>query len=418
MKERVRNALKNPLISGSVIIFLGSNFGNLFNFLFNIFIIRNLSAADYGAFASLMSLAMLVTIPSGAVAPTILRFAASYFATSDFGRVRGLYLKISKQSFIIGVVIFLSFIFFRNNISHFLNIANPAFVVQAGFTLFLTFIGVANYPLLQAKLAFSFIAFSNFITSVLKFALGIVLVYLGFAVWGALWAIFLSTLVPFLLSFFQLKFLFNRDIKTPEIDFKELVSYGIPAAIALFGFTSLISTDVLLVKHFFPPNLAGSYAVISLLARIIYFLTGPIASVMFPLIVQKHTRNENYHADFKLAFLMVLIPSVFLNIGYFLFPEFIITVASKKEYVFASPILGIFGLFLTAYSLLAILINFYISIKKTDVYIPIAFAAVLQAVLLWIYHPTFFHVVLISLIITTLLLIWLLLYYWQLYVKK
>ena len=43
--------INHPIILGSSIIFLGSIFGNFFNFLFNLFISRNLSIEDYGVVA-------------------------------------------------------------------------------------------------------------------------------------------------------------------------------------------------------------------------------------------------------------------------------------------------------------------------------------------------------------------------------
>ena len=51
---------------------------------------------------------------------------------------------------------------------------------------------------------------------------------------------------------------------------------------------------LILVKHFFSPHDAGIYAGLSLIGRVIFFFSAPIASVMFPVIVQKYARKENY----------------------------------------------------------------------------------------------------------------------------
>lgn len=418
MKKRINCILQNPLISASTIIFIGSNLSNFFNFLFNLFMVRNLSTSDYGTLASLISLLTLLTIPAGSVAPTIVRFAASFFAQSDLSMVRGLYFKVTKLALCLGFPVFIIFSIFHQGIAKFFNISNDSLMILVGFMFFISFLAIGNAPLLQAKLVFTFITISNLFGSFLKLFLGLVLVYLGFSIWGAMLAVFFSFLIPYLFSFWELRFLFKPNTQNIKINTKELVVYGAPAAMAFFSLVSLTSTDILLVKHFFQPQLAGLYAGTSLLAKIIFFLTAPISSVMFPLIVQKHTRKENYHNEFKMAFILVLLPSVFLTVLYFLFPEFIIKISSKQVYMQAAPLLGVFGIFITVYALLTVLTNFYLSIKKTQVWIPITLAAIVQALLLWFFHKTFLQIILISLTIASLLLILLVLYYWRLYGER
>ena len=80
MKQLVRNAIDHPLISGSAIIFIGSNAGNVFNLLFNFFMVRNLSDSDFGILTSLNSVIMLPLLVSTALMPIVVNFAAGYFA--------------------------------------------------------------------------------------------------------------------------------------------------------------------------------------------------------------------------------------------------------------------------------------------------------------------------------------------------
>ena len=166
------------------------------------------------------------------------------------------------------------------------------------------------------------------------------------------------------------------------------------------------------MKHFFDPVQAGIYATLSLVGRVIFFFSAPIGTVMFPLIVQKHAKEENYNSVFIFSLLLVFFASVILTILYFLFPEFVLHFFSnKEEAISAAPFVGLFGIYITLYSMLSICTNFYLSIGKTKVFIPVLFGALLQAVLIWIYHATFLHVIIISLGITSLLLVLLLLYY-------
>jgi len=418
MKKIINSAIKNPLISGSSIFFLGSLLANPLNFLFNLYMTKNLTVADYGTLASLMSLFVLTTIPAGSIVPTIIKFAASYFARGELDLVKGLFLKVSKFTVSLGLLVLLIFVIFQQQISQFFHIENSMLVLLVGVIVAFSFISVPNQPILQAKLAFRFIAFNAVLGALLKLLFGLLLVYLGFSVWGALLALAISSIIPYLLSFTQLTFLLKKEVHILHISIKKMISYGIPSIITLLALTSFTSIDMIFVKHFFSNTDAGLYAGVSLIGRIVFFLTAPIGAVMFPLIVQKHTRKENFHTDFRIAMLLVIVPSCFVIAAYYFIPDFILTFSTKKEFTSVSSLLWLFGVFSAIYGVLTVIINFYLSIEKTKVFVPVAFGAVLQAVMLWFFHKTFLQVLIISITITGLLLLLLLLYYWRLYGQK
>jgi O-antigen/teichoic acid export membrane protein len=263
---------------------------------------------------------------------------------------------------------------------------------------------------------FPFIALSNTLGALSKLAFGILFVWLGFSIGRALWGFFMGFLIPYLLSFIPLRFLLKKGVTTPHISFKTLLGYGAPAAAASFGLSGFINTDIILVKHFFDPNLAGLYATLSLIGRVIFFFSAPIGTVMFPLITHRHERKENFHRIFWLSLILVFLCSVVITFFYFLFPEFTIRIFSKDASALVLvPYLGIFAIFIVIYSVLTILNNFYLSINKTKIFIPILVAAFLQGIFIWFYHANFSQVIFISLTIAGLLLLLLLLYYWKLY---
>ena len=189
--------------------------------------------------------------------PTIVNFAAIYFAKEQWDNVRSLYFKVSKLFLVIGLLSLAIFIVFTKQIGGFFNINNDSLIILAALNVFLGFITVANSPLLQAKLLFKFIIFANTLGSFFKLSIGVILVFLKFGVAGAMWAYFLSSFLPYILSFIPLKFLFQKGKKESDVSVKGLFSYGAPASLALFGLSSFISTDILLVKHFFDPFSAG-----------------------------------------------------------------------------------------------------------------------------------------------------------------
>src|SRR6185437_1236510 len=162
----------------------------------------------------------------------------------------------------------------------------------------------------------------------------------------------------------------------------------------------------------FDPIQAGQYAGLSLVGRVIFFLSAPIGTVMFPIIVQKHTKGVNYSNTFKLAISMMLIPSILLTLFFSFFPKFSILFFLKRaDYLSVAPLLGIFSLYITFYCVLYLFANFYLSIKKTIIYFPILIGAILQIALITLYHQSFIQIITISFVLVFLLVIGFLIYY-------
>jgi O-antigen/teichoic acid export membrane protein len=215
------------------------------------------------------------------------------------------------------------------------------------------------------------------------------------------------------MSFFTLKFVFNGKITSSlKIDTKILLAYGIPTTLATLSLSSFITNDIILVKHYFNPEMAGLYAQLSLIGRIIFYISAPIAGVMFPLVVQQHAKKEKFTNTFLLAALFILLPSIAITCFYTLFPKFsILFIIKKQEALAAIPYLTLFSIYITLYSLVSIMASFYLSIKKTKVMVPIIIGAILQIILITIFHKTLLQIILSAFSITTILLIASIFYY-------
>lgn len=413
MKHFVKTAIQHPLISGSGIIIAGSVFGNVFNFLFNLYMSRNLPIADYGTLVSIVSLVLLATIPLSSVTPSIVSFSGKYFASGEIGMISLFYRKTLSYLLGFSVLLILLILLFSASIAQFFKINSSELVVYAGITVAIIYLGSLNSGLLQAKLSFKFISLSNFISSFAKFSVGLILIMLGYGVFGAVIAFLLSFLMPFLISFIPILSIFKESNHTKyKLPLREIFLYGVPSAVAIFGLNSLVSTDLLLVKHLLSPDKAGLYAGMSLVGRVIFFLTAPVGTVMYPLIVQKHAKNESYRNTLILSILLVFLPSLAVSIFYFLYPEFALTFFLKKtEYLAVSKYLGVFGIFIAIYSVISLLTYYFLSIKKSMVWLPLALSSIGQAVLIYFFHQSFLQIIIISLTISILLLSFLLIYF-------
>lgn len=373
---------------------------------------RWLSVTDYGTLVSIISLITFPTLLLTAINPVIVRFAGDYIAKNDQMHLKGLYNKFFTFLFGVGLIIFIFFLLFLPGIANFFHIRNYFILILADAVILITFIGAINGSFLQAKLAFGYQVFYSLVIAIIKLGLGVFFVGIGYMVSGAVGAIVVSAIAGYFIGLYPLRFIFFNKTKSPEIDTKELFRYGIPSALTLLGLVSFISSDILLVKHFFNSIQAGQYAGLSLIGRVIFFIASPIGTVMFPLIVQKHTKGHNYNNTFKMAIGLVLFPSILLTVFYYFFPTFSVLFFLKRPaYLSVAPYLAIFGLYITIYNLVNLFANFYLSIKKTKVYLPILGGAILQIIFINFYHQNFMQVIMISFVLMLLLIVSFLIYY-------
>lgn len=412
MKRLAKQIIVHPLITGSITIFISSFIGNVLGFIFNLFMASNLSIADYGVLASMMSIITLSSYAANAVMPSIVQFGGKYFAENNLPAIGELYSKAGKFQLSIGISALLCFIIFSSQISKFFHIESSSLLVITSFSVFVSIMMVLNLSLLQSKLAFTYISFITIIASVGKLLIGVGMVLAGMSVFGAVAAILLSSIIPFLLSFLPIRFVFQTTRENITIKTKELLYYGVPSALCILALNSLITADILMVKHLFVADKAGLYAGLSLIGRVIFFFTAPIGMVMFPLVVQKYNKNEKYIGTFLLALSIVTFSSLGISLFYFIFPEQIILLFLKqKEYLSLIPLLGFFSIFISFYSIVSILVNYYISIRVTKIVFLILAAAILQIIFIMIYHNTLMEIIIVSTIVVFLLLLGLMLYF-------
>lgn len=412
IKNIVLNGLRHELISGSLYVFLGTTISSFLAFVLNIYFARKLSYVDYGIFASLLSLVTLLTIPSQSLNAVIVRYATQFFTHGEHEKAATLYVKSFVYLFIFSILLNIVFLLLYPHISGFLKIQNLGLVILVSISVSVFYLATLNMAFLQSLLKFRLIGFLYSLAGLGKLIGGVILILLGLKVYGAILATLIFSIIDFVFSIVPLKKIIAKSGANIEIGAKEFLKYAFPTTVAIFALSSFVSTDVLLVKHFFPATEAGFYGGLSLLGKVIFYFTGPIPIAMFPLIVKRHVKGEKFKNLFHLSLLIVLIPSILITIFYFIFPELTIKIfLGGRQYLELAPYLGLFGIFLTIFSINNVFVNFFLSIKKTMVCVIVSFFAFLQIILIYLFHNNFYSIIYVSLATSLLLLGCLLLYY-------
>ena len=300
---------ENELIGGSLVMIVGSTFVNFANYIYHLLLGRMLGPVNYGTLNSLIAIFYLLFIPSMALATVITKFTSVYKAKNDYSKLYSLFRSFSEKILVLGVGVFFLFILARNSIADFLNIAENNAVVLVGPFFALSLLSTINNGILQGLLNFNFLSANNVFSSLLKVGFGFLLVSMGLSVNGAILAILISYILPYFISLYPLRFLWRHKPRKLSIDYKEIFTYAGPTTFVVLGMTSLYSTDIILVKHFFPSFEAGVYAAMAVVGKIIFFASSAIGIVMFPIISERFEKGSKYRAVLYQAFSLVAVSS-------------------------------------------------------------------------------------------------------------
>jgi len=403
---KIFSLINNPLFTGSMVMIIGSNLVNFLNYLYHLIIGRMLGPSDYGELAAIISLIGLLGIIPAPLGTSIIKYISSAKNnTESANMISWLKIKYFQGSFIFFVIVLV----ISPVMSSFLKIHNISYFILIAVSFLFSLQSGLNRSILQGLLKFKEMVITVLAENSTKLILSIGFVYLGFKVGGAIFALVVAALLGWYVT---KQYLRHSKTRKPNFtpDIKSMLMFTIPVFIQNFATTSLYSSDVILVKHFFSSHDAGIYAALSTLGKIIFFAAGPIGAVMFPLVSKRSAKGENY----KRVFMFSLAATVFLSgailLVYLLFPSLAIQLLYGSLFLEASGLLLWFGIFMAFFTLASLIINYTLSLGRTRVVIFPAIAAVFQVVLIWFFHDSLFSVVLISILVSALLLVALLIY--------
>ncbi len=385
--------INNKLIKNGTYLFLASLVGNVSAYFFQFYMSRKLSVADFGTLNSLLSLLAIVSVPAGTVSLVMARYVSKYNALQNIGKIKYLFYNAYIKLLIAGGIGISIFIGLSKYMGNFLNVGTTLPIILIGISFLLSLILPINTGLLQGLQRFEYLGINGILSGVLRLAFGVLLIYIGLGINGAILAGIIPIFVMIIVTFYPIRFLLHKTIQHDKERYtKEILFYGLPATIATLSFTGLINIDLVLVKHYFSPEDAGNYAAVAILGRSIFYLPGAIILAMFPMVSESHTLNKDTYGLLNKAILFTLLLSGVGLVLFFVFPSQLMGLLMGKKFIATAPLLRIFGLAMLPFALLNIVINFNLAKHSTKFVYTLVFGCLLEVFLIYLYHNTLMHV--------------------------
>jgi len=391
--------VKNKLLSGSFVVLAGSILANFGNYLFHMLMGRYLGPEKYGTLVSLISLFSYWSIPVGVMGLVIVKYSSENINKKK-KLIEIINSTTEKSTKIFGVVLLVSLILSliinkRLNTSPFL-----IFVVM--FSSFISIYQTIFLSVLQGMLKFFESSLAGTIGVCIKLFLSIILIFAGIEILAPLFGILISIAITSIIGLFFIKkelpdlnFTVNSGSKIPLFD-----KYSINVFLSNVALLSLYTSDLILAKLFLSPVMAGYYACLSVLGKIVFYASSPIITVMFPLVSERRSKGQNYKKILIQCILMLISISIVVLIIFTAYPTLMISILYGSKYIGASPWLPKFALFISIYAVSSLLVNFFLSInEKKAIYISVIFA-IIQILLINIFHKDINEILNVNIFIT------------------
>lgn len=376
---KIIKKLDSPLVKGSILLVIAFGLFSFINFIFQLFMARILTLEDYGILASLFSFIYISSILTESIQNVIVKYSAGKESDGQLKNIlkRSLKKVAYLSSILFGVYLLITlFLFPLFGISYWL-------LALTGTTLFLACFIPLSRGVLQGRKRFKALSLNMAIEAVSKLIIALALVFWGMGVFGAILGVILGSVIALAVSAIQIR---------PTIAAKEetaepigIYQYARPSLVITAVVIAFFSLDVILAKMLFSPELAGSYAIASILGKIIFWGTVPISKAMLPYSSDNSIGKEKKKKIFPTALALLILGVAAALTIFLIFPSQLIYVFSKKVVPAASSVLFYNGIAFSLISLANLLLLYRLSTGATRGYWMLPIFLVIEIALLSIF---------------------------------
>lgn len=387
MNSFLKKIGKNELIKGSLTLLILLNIGNFLHYLFQFSMARMLGPLDYGTLAVLTHILNIFSVPTLSIQTVVSKYTTKYSVKKQFGKIKGLFESLIKKTLSIALLLFIIFFLISIFLTKYLNISFWLLILSGTF-LFVAFIYPVSMGVIQGLKKFNILGWNFIFLGLTKLIISVVLVMLGWKIYGALLGWVLGSFLAFFISLpFIRKILTSKKIKN------KISLFSGDSLSILLGILILVviySSDVILAKIFFSGDVVGKYAVISMVGKIILFAGMAIGNAMFPISSENSASGKRTRGVFKRTMVIVFLLSAFAVLIYGLFPELVIRILFGSQYLDFTNILLYTGISFSFISFLNIFILYKISTDKFKLkhVLTLAVFLIAQIILLSFIHKT------------------------------
>jgi O-antigen/teichoic acid export membrane protein len=378
------------LVAHNAIVGAGTLLAGALGFGMQAFLSHRLAPADYGAAFTAISVLALITLPTSALALVVAREASREAADPRFDRRATVMWVWHRYVMLAGLGIAIVGIAGAKWLALFFNVPAAVVVPTAASVPF----GLAIPVLLgqlQGRQRFTALSFLLVGQAAFRMILAVGLAA-RYGPVGALTGIAIGNVVMYLLALATVYPSRAVHFVARAQRRAGLRSLGVilPSTLAV---AVLLSTDVLLVKHFFNTEEAGRYAAVAALGRIVFWGASGIGLVLFPKAVIHVTRGSNGSPLVMASLALCLLGGAAVWATFSLGSGFVLSMFAGGAYVAAGPYLPWYALAMTLFGGACVLVANGQARCNGDFLMVLIPVTCMEPVLIILFHHTLMQVV-------------------------
>jgi O-antigen/teichoic acid export membrane protein len=349
------------LVKDGGLLFAVVTAANLSNYLFHVIMTRLLGPSDYGALGALLAVVLVLSVPTGALQAVIARRAAVLDGDADaLGRlVRGSLKLTAAAGVVLGIAITGAAPWGRT----FFHVSSIVPLLFVAAFMVPTAVSPVGLGALQGTHRFRTLGASLAVAMVVKLALGVALVQMGFGISGAVAGVAAGGMAGLAVAMWPFRALLPGSVTGFEVS--PIARETARAGMAFLAYWTLVSVDLLLVRHYHPGAVSGRYAAASLLGRAVLFLPAAVSIVVYPRFAARPGSPESRRLLLGSVGIVGALGGV-VSLGVLVFPDLVATLFGR-DYLGVGSVGPILTFAMTAFGLVSLLLYYGLAAARPPV---------------------------------------------------
>src|SRR5437762_12905606 len=381
--QRLAQIQRNRLVRQNLILFVGGLVAGVGGFVYHAIAGRVLGPEIYGEVATLIAVYAVGTGPALILIVVLARYTAMLNARGDPG-VRSLLVRTVRLIAIPCLVLILLTTLFARPIAGFEHLGSTIPILILGFSVALIWQVAIPRGILQGLQRFTSLSLNLSLELILRTIAVTLLLKAGYAVSGAMAAVFVGLAVVFFLGLYSLRDHFRR-VGT-RVQLRVMAGFSLTAAAGIIGVQILYNQDVILAVHYLNSHDGGIYGAPNEFGTIRCLLTLSLSQVLFPRVVEA-VAKEQHPGRILLSSAGILTA---LGAGALLVfavvPGLVVGILFGPSFRDAIPLVFPVGLIGLALALDNLLVQFFMAVRARVLGPILALGVLSEGVLIFLFH--------------------------------
>jgi O-antigen/teichoic acid export membrane protein len=400
--RRLAQVRQNRLVQQNLVLFAGGLVAGIGGFVYHAIAGRVLGPTLYGQVAFLIAIYAVGTAPALILIVVLARYTATLAARGDAG-VRSLLARTVRLIAIPCLLAVLLTTLFAHPVAAFVHLGSTIPVLILGFSIALVWQVAIPRGILQGLQRFPALSLNLALELIVRTSVVFWLLIAGYAVSGAMVAVFSGLAVCFFLGLYSLRDHFRRS--GTRVRLRVMAGFSLTAAAGIIGVQILYNQDVILAEHFLSGHDGGIYGGLNKIGTILFFLTLSVSQVLFPRVVEAVAKEQHPGRILLSSAGILAALGACALLVFAVAPGLVVAILFGPSFRDAAPYVLPVGVIGLALSLDNLLVQFFMAVHDR-VFVPIlAGGCVTEAVLIVLFHARVGQVVLDVLVALLALLV-------------